>query len=66
MARVIRVRYEDGVLKPLEPVQLREGEELLVRIEAGDRRSVVDKFYGRRGRLPKELIDEVLLEAELQ
>ena len=28
MSRVIRVRYEKGVLKPLEPLQLREGEEV--------------------------------------
>ena len=28
--RVIRVKYEGGVLKPLEPVDLREGEELVV------------------------------------
>ena len=30
MSKVIRVRYENGVLKPLEPVELREGEELVV------------------------------------
>ncbi len=32
MSRIIRVRYEGGVLKPLEPVELREGEEVLVEI----------------------------------
>ena len=26
--RVVRARYEGGVLKPLEPLRLREGEEL--------------------------------------
>ncbi len=30
MSRVIRARYENGVLRPLEPVDLREGEEVLV------------------------------------
>ena len=32
MSKVIRVRYENGVLKPLEPLELEEGEELLVRL----------------------------------
>ena len=30
MARVIRARYENGVLKPLEKLDFREGEELIV------------------------------------
>ncbi len=30
VSKVIRVKYENGVLKPLEPVDLREGEELVV------------------------------------
>ena len=30
MSKVIRVKYENGVLKPLEPVDLQEGEELVV------------------------------------
>lgn len=35
MPRIIRARYENGVLKPLEPIDdlgLREGEELIVEI----------------------------------
>ena len=30
MAKAIRVRYENGVLKPLEKLDLKEGEELEV------------------------------------
>ena len=30
MSKVIRVRYEKGVLKPLEPLELEEGEETVV------------------------------------
>ncbi len=30
MSKVIRVKYEDGVLKPLEPLDLEESEELVV------------------------------------
>ncbi len=32
MAKVVRVRYEKGVLKPLDRLELREGEEVLVEI----------------------------------
>ena len=67
MPRLIRARYEKGVLKPLEPLELREGEEVLVRIERpADRRRVIEKFYGKRGSAPKELLDEFMLEAEAQ
>ena len=32
MSRVIRVRYEKGVLKPLENIELKEGDELRIMI----------------------------------
>ena len=67
MSKVVRARYERGVLRLLEPVQLREGEEVLVRIESlEDRKKTVEKFYGKRGSAPKELLDEFILEAEAQ
>ena len=33
MAKTVRARYEGGVLKPLERLDLREGEEVIIRIE---------------------------------
>jgi predicted DNA-binding antitoxin AbrB/MazE fold protein len=40
------VRYERSVLKPLEPIELKEGEEVLVGIESlRDRR--IEEFYGK-------------------
>ena len=67
VSRLIKARYEKGVLKLLEPVQLREGEEVLVRIERiEDRRRIVEEFYGKRGSAPKELLDEFMLESEAQ
>ena len=33
MAKIVRARYENGVLKPLEKLDLKEGEEVIVRIE---------------------------------
>jgi len=64
---MIKAKYEKGVLKPLEPVQLMEGEEVLIKIERlEDRRRIVEKFYGKRGSASKELLDEFMLEAEVQ
>ncbi len=31
----MRVRFEEGVLKPLEPVELKEGEQVIVIIKKG-------------------------------
>jgi len=67
MARVVRARYEGGVLRPLEPVELNEGEEVIIRIERlEERRRIVEEFYGKRGPAPKDLLDEFMLEAEAQ
>ncbi|MCE4614408.1 MAG: antitoxin family protein [Desulfurococcales archaeon] len=30
MSKVIRVKYENGSLKPLEPLELKEGEEIRI------------------------------------
>ena len=63
----MRARYEGGALRPLEPLELEEGEEVLIRIERyADREKAVKKFYGKRGSAPKELLDEFMLEAEAQ
>jgi len=42
MAKAIRVRYEKGVLRPLEPVELHEGEELIVIIHRRRVKEVLD------------------------
>ena len=58
MARVIRVRYENGVLKPLDKLDLKEGEELIVVVKS-------KSFYelARRFRVEaKENVDRVLEE----
>ena len=58
MSKVIRVRYEKGVLRPLEPLRLKEGEEVivvlkedLVRYARRVRRSLLD-----RGGEPSEVL----------
>ena len=58
MPKAIRVKYENGILKPLEPVELHEGEEVivvlkedLVRYARRVRRSLAD-----RGEEPSEVL----------
>ncbi len=67
MSKVIRVKYEKGVLKPLDNVDFEEGEELLVKIvEVEKRRRILRKYRGVLGSVPKELLDRFMLEAEEQ
>ena len=67
MSRTVRARYERGVLKPLEPVELKEGEEVIVRLETyEDRIRRLRKYRGILGKASKEEIEELLLEAEFE
>ena len=43
MSKVIRVRYEGGVLKPLEPLELQEGEEARIQVLPEEFPELVDK-----------------------
>ena len=57
MSKAIRVRYENGVLKPLEPLDLEEGEEAIITIKR-DIRRVLKKYRGALGRSSmKELLE---------
>ena len=62
LSRVVRVRYERGVLKPLEPVELREGEEVRVRIEESIREKLKD-LIGVLGESSEEELEKYLEEA---
>ncbi len=54
-------------LNLIEPLQLREGEEVPVRVgRLEERKRVVEEFCGKRGYAPKELLDGFMLEAEAQ
>ncbi len=67
MSRVIRVRYENGVFKPLEPVEIPEGKELIVRIiDVEDRIEKLRRYRGILGRASEKEIEELLLEAEFE
>ena len=53
MSKVIRVRYEKGVLKPLEPVRLREGEEVFISIEKKPVHGLTELIESLRKESPK-------------
>ncbi len=44
MSKVIRARYEEGVLKPLEPLRLEEGEEVRILVLPEEFPELVDKI----------------------
>ena len=60
MSKVIRVKYEKGLLKPLDPIEVKEGEILLVRVVD---KSLADRVFGSI-RIDKRRLKEVLREAE--
>ena len=62
MSKVIRARYENGVLKPLEPVKLREGEEVRIRIEENVRERLKG-IIGVLGESSEEELERYLDEA---
>lgn len=62
MSKVVRAKYERGVLKLLEPVELREGEEVRVRIEKRLRERLKD-VIGVLGESSEEELERYLEEA---
>jgi predicted DNA-binding antitoxin AbrB/MazE fold protein len=55
MAIKLKARYEDAVLKPLEAVDLEEGEEVELELKRGS----LQDFHGKL-ELEEELADEVI------
>jgi len=65
MVRVIRIRYENGVLKPLEKLEFEEGKELLIKIiDAEERRRILRRYKGVLGPVDERVLEEALEEAE--
>ena len=65
MSRVIRVRYEKGVLKPLGSVNLEEGKEYKVIVEE-DIDELVKKYKGVLGKSSVKEFRELEEEAQAQ
>ena len=51
----VKVRYENKVLKPLEGLDLKEGEEVEIEVK----RALVEEFHGKM-RIDKEIADEII------
>jgi len=67
LPRVIRVIYKNGVLKLLEPVQLREGEDVFVKLKTyEDRLWTFRNYRGIPGKAGKEEIKKLLLETKFE
>jgi len=59
LSKVIRVKYEKGVLKPLEPLELQEGEEIRIQVLPEEFPELVDKLSVEA----REDVDKTLREA---
>jgi len=66
VSRVIRVRYEKGVLRPLDRVSFRDGEELVVFVRKRRVREVLDKYIGIFGEADAEELEILEEEAQVQ
>ena len=62
MTKVVRARYEKGVLRPLDPIELQEGEEVKVRIEKSLKEKLKD-LIGVLGESTEEELERYLEEA---
>jgi len=65
LSRVIRVRYEDGVLKPLSSVNLEEGREYEVIVKE-DIDELIKRYRGVLGKSSVEEFKELEEEAQAQ
>ncbi len=65
MSIVVRARYEKGVLRPLDKIDLREGEEVIITIRR-DIRSIIRKYRGVLGKASLEEILKLEEEAHIQ
>lgn len=61
MSRAIRARYERGVLKPLEPIDLREGAEVRIKVMESVREKLKD-IVGILGESSEEELNRYLEE----
>ena len=55
MATRTKAIYEEGILKPLEKLDLKEGEEVEIEVK----KASVEEFHGKM-RIDKEIADEII------
>jgi len=51
----VKARYENKVLKPLEKLDLKEGEDVEIEVK----KALVEEFHGKM-RIEKEIADEIV------
>ncbi|MEW6103974.1 MAG: antitoxin family protein [bacterium] len=61
MSTILKARYSEGIIKPLEPVWFEEGKELVVTIEEEASRGAKQRFEQSAGSW-RGLIDEGFLD----
>ena len=59
MSKAIRVKYENGVLKPLDPVNLKEGEEVVVVVRDKSFYTLAKTTNFKAKKSIDEILDEV-------
>ncbi len=62
MPKIIEAIYENGVFKPLEKVDLKEGERVKIRVEK-DKREILAKYRGLLGKSSVKELQELEWEA---
>ncbi|MCD6348898.1 MAG: antitoxin family protein [Candidatus Korarchaeota archaeon] len=65
MSKIVRVRYEKGVLKPLERLELEEGREYEI-IIGEDIDALIRRYRGVLGKSSVKEFEELEEEAQLQ
>ncbi|MCW3132730.1 MAG: antitoxin family protein [Methanophagales archaeon] len=62
MLKVIEAVYEQGIFKPLEKVNVREGERLKIKIEKSLLFDIVKKYRGYFEDIEEDLTDQLISE----
>ena len=62
MPQVVRVRYEEGILRPLDDVEFGEGEELELMIVGRSFRGFRDEAGKYRFKVDRDIVEEFIEE----
>ena len=62
MTRIVRARFEGGVLKPLDPIDLKEGDVVDVVVLERSFRGFREALGGYRFRVSRDVVEEFLSE----
>ena len=66
MSKVIRVRYEKGMLRPLDRVDFKEGDVLVIFVRKRRVKEVLDRYKGILGEADVRELEALEEEAQVQ